>query len=165
MPHNPPEYAVRTRFISTVRKQLRDEPTTPMPSLYNDEVQRQDLNAASSFPSFPSLHSDLYRHRSHTIPKVPDTSAVFGLKYMMATDSLSSLTEMLTHWSYSPRMSSFEFFRQQTPFIWMELLVPALNCGISCTSSMPDRAPPPSRWCLLYYLIDEYLPTDDSSNS
>ena len=101
-PHNhPPEDPVRTRFISTTRKQSRDEPTKPVPSLYNGEVKRQDPDAAASFPSF---HSAIYQHGSHTILKLPDTrpnliSTVFGLKRMMAADSFSSLTkEMLTRW-------------------------------------------------------------------
>ncbi|KAK2158642.1 hypothetical protein LSH36_166g03054 [Paralvinella palmiformis] len=64
---------VRTRFISTTRKQSRDEPTKPVPSLYNGEVKRQDPDAAASFPSFPSFHSALYQHGSHTMLKLPDT--------------------------------------------------------------------------------------------
>ncbi|XP_071104166.1 uncharacterized protein [Haliotis cracherodii] len=46
-----------------------------MPALYNDEVLRHDPEAAAIFPSFSSVGSAMYRHRSHTIPKIPKTRA------------------------------------------------------------------------------------------
>ena len=40
---HPPADATGIRFVSTLRKRAREEPTTPLPALYNDEILGQNL--------------------------------------------------------------------------------------------------------------------------
>ncbi|XP_067681589.1 uncharacterized protein [Haliotis asinina] len=70
--HLPPD-STRLKFVSSMRKRAREEPTTAMPALYQDELLKYHQEDASHLPSYSTLDSALYRHRSHTIPRLPQT--------------------------------------------------------------------------------------------
>jgi len=72
-PHaHPPEDSSSIRFMSNIRKRAREE-TTPMPTLYREELSRQNPENVANVPSFSSVSSALYRHRRHSIPHLPET--------------------------------------------------------------------------------------------
>jgi len=74
-PHShPPEDSSSIRFKSNIRKKAREE-TTPMPTLYREELNRQNPDNIANMPSFTSVSSALYRHRRHAIPNLPETRA------------------------------------------------------------------------------------------
>ncbi|CAF4422397.1 unnamed protein product, partial [Didymodactylos carnosus] len=90
--------------VSSIKKRILEEPTTPIPQIYDQQVKkfRRDKGSAATVPVFDSIRQSLYYTRSSVFPLLPKTLESLVIPQQMAyffSTSALEISGKSQHWN------------------------------------------------------------------